>query len=152
MIMESEIERGCHVRHATKVIMRPSQRKFVAAACVLLAVSSPVLGQEIQGFLYSSGNYTLLPYGTAANGINKVGQIVGFYDSAAINPTGSSGFIYQNGAFTNILSYPSAAGTDATGISASGLVVGTHSGNQGGDFRYSGGNYFPFSDLQPKWH
>jgi uncharacterized membrane protein len=110
-------------------------------ACVLIGLSSPVLGQEIQGFLYSNGNYTLLPYGTLAEGINNRGQIVGTY--------GLSGFIYQNGAFTNILNYPSAVNTDVTGISASGQVVGAYSVGDGAlhGFTYSSGTYSPFSAI-----
>jgi probable HAF family extracellular repeat protein len=110
-------------------------------ACVLIGLSSPVLGQEIQGFLYSNGNYTLLPYGTLAEGINNRGQIVGTY--------GLSGFIYQNGAFTNILNYPSAVNTDVTAISASGQVVGAYSVGDGAlhGFTYSSGTYSPFSAI-----
>ena len=111
-------------------------------ACVLIGLSSPVLSQqEIQGFLYSNGNYTLLPYGAQANGINNQGQIVGFY--------GSSGFIYQNGAFTNILNYPSASATDATGISSSGQVVGTYADGSSAlhGFTYSSGTYSPFNAI-----
>ena len=115
----------------------------------LSSLSSPVFGQEIQGFLYSNGNYTLLPFGTQANGINDAGQIVGANYLPTNNPTGASGFIYQNGAFTNILNYPSAAGTDATGISASGQVVGTYGDNQGvlQGFTYSSGTYNPFNPI-----
>jgi hypothetical protein len=137
--MKSETERGRHRR----TLETTTKLLGLLTACVLVGLSSPVLSQEIQGFLYSNLNYTLLPYGTLAKGINNRGQISGTY--------GLSGFIYQNGAFTNILNYPSAINTDGEGISASGQVVGAYyDGNTGGavhGFTYSSGTYSPFSAI-----
>ena len=103
------------------------------------------------GFLLSVGNYsTVLPPGSnfgGANGINGAGQIVGqSYVSTAIPPTG---FLLSGGNYTPIAPPDTngAFGALATGINASGQIVGWYGNGQGlHGFLLSGGVYSKFDD------
>ena len=79
-----------------------------------------------QGYLYEGENFytfadPLATYGTFAQGINDVDQIVGFYvDSGHV----SHGFLYYAGVFTTIDDPLGVNGTVANGINNLGQVVG----------------------------
>jgi probable HAF family extracellular repeat protein len=119
------------------------------------------------GFLYSGGTYTTLddPFaihdkfqvtttGTFAYGINNSGQIVGYYTNGAGFAPTFHGFLYSGGAYTTF-DDPLASkgigfvlfGTEAYGISNSGLIVGGYTPDntqiqvKGGSFLLSGGTY-----------
>src|SRR4051812_14956429 len=92
-----------------------------------LAIGSPGKAADltpgIHGFLDTAGSFTQIDVpgaeGTASNGINDVGQIVGyFYDGA-----GTHGFLYTAGSFTHI-DVPGAEGTTPNGINDVGQIVG----------------------------
>jgi probable HAF family extracellular repeat protein len=89
------------------------------------------------GFLLSGGSYTDLGTvgGSAAHGINNIGQIVFAYG------------VLSGGAFT-ALSVPGASLTDAWGINNLGQVVGVYSNNLQGvpdhGFLYQDGTYATF--------
>ena len=121
------------------------------------------------GFLYSDGTFTTIDDpssvgNTYAYGINDAGQIVGSYGVNTVTllegtVSGSLGFLYSDGSFTN-LNVPASSGsqfggpgTYASGINDSGEVVGSFTvitsepeinGTSG--FLYSGGNYAGLQD------
>jgi uncharacterized membrane protein len=79
------------------------------------------------GFWFSRGQIVsiddpdAIPDGTAANGINARGQIVGAY----IGQDGSShGFLAEGSAFTT-LDCPGSVSTTAWGINSAGQIAGT---------------------------
>jgi probable HAF family extracellular repeat protein len=75
---------------------------------------------------------------TAANGINAMGQIVGYYANAG----GTHGFLLSDGTYTSLDDPLASSGTLALGINAGGQIVGqyaTSSAYHG--FIYSGGGY-----------
>ena len=78
------------------------------------------------GFLYDGTKFVTLDdpaassYGTSAMGINDAGSIVGTYND--INDV-AHGFLYSNGAYTNF-DCPNSTATNASGINASGQIVG----------------------------
>src|SRR5438876_102891 len=87
--------------------------------------------------------------GTAANGINDTGQIVGCYDN------GSSSlhrFLYSGGTYTTLddplATATTHGGTVAQGINASGQIVGFYASKTDTDhgFLYSGGIYTAIDD------
>ena len=81
-------------------------------------------GTGSHAFLYNAGVFTTIDdpsatTGTFARGINRSGQIVGFFGS-----TGTHGFIDNGGIFSTI-DDPNAAGeTFVNGINDDGLIVG----------------------------
>jgi PEP-CTERM motif len=114
--------------------------KFGSALVLAALIISPA---QSTAFLYSSGVYTILndPLNdpttggvTVAQGINNSGVVVGSYS----NLGGPFGFVYSNGAYTQLNATPSArvADTAAIGINNLGQIVGT-SGALG--FLYSSG-------------
>jgi len=76
---------------------------------------------------------------TEPRGINNAGEIVGVFSTG----TSNHGFLYNGGAFTNI-DVPGSPDTFATGINASGQIVGYDENGDG--FLYSGGSYQTFDD------
>ena len=85
------------------------------------------------GFLYDSGNYSLVePLGagySAATGINNNSQIVGWANL-------TTGFLYYGGSYTNL-------NGPANGINDAGQIVGNYSNSQ--YYLYSGGSYTPLT-------
>jgi probable HAF family extracellular repeat protein len=86
-------------------------------------------------FIYSDGILTYLE-GSYANGINNLGQIVGW--------NGNEGYLYSNGTYTAI-QYPGAWLTVAYGINDNGVIVGSYQvseySEQQHGFLYSNGVY-----------
>ena len=85
-------------------------------------------------------------YGTVANGLNALGQIVGgYFDSSGIE----HGFLYYNGKFTT-LNDPLATGTYdfAEGINDHGQIVGSYSDASGVEhgYLYKHGHYTTLDD------
>lgn len=85
-------------------------------------------GSEV-GFLLHQGKLTIISFPGAAGGtfpksINNQGVIVGTYFLNE-QKSGANGFMWKNGAFTNI-AFPEAVGTDPVKISNNGDVVGTY--------------------------
>jgi probable HAF family extracellular repeat protein len=81
------------------------------------------------GFLLHQGKLTIISFPGATNGtfpssINNQGVIVGSY-STLEQRDGTHGFMWKNGAFTNI-EFPSAVATFPVKISNNGDVVGTY--------------------------
>ncbi len=102
-------------------------------------------------FLLSNGIFTTINVpgasGTAAAGINSLGQIVGsFADS-----TGRHGFLDTNGVFTKI-DFPGTTFTEPFGINNSGQIVGAFDGSIGHAFLDSNGVFstinFPGGDFE----
>jgi probable HAF family extracellular repeat protein len=84
-------------------------------------------------------------YGTAAVGINDVGQVIGTYtDTAGL----SHGFLYSNGIYTSIDDPLAVGGTMATAINASGEIAGGYydSGDVRRSFLYSNGTFTDIND------
>lgn len=98
----------------------------------------------VHGFSYVGGAYTTLddplastnsggsgPGGTAAEGINDLGWIVGYYDDASGR---NHGFLCKSGVFTTF-DDPAAsageAGTVPAGINTASVIVGSYDGNHG---------------------
>jgi probable HAF family extracellular repeat protein len=82
---------------------------------------------------------------TGASGINDAGQIVGTYTEVTLSSHGdiftrNHGFIYAGGTYTT-RDPPGAAFTFASGINASGQIVGTYNNGPYHGFLYSGGTY-----------
>ena len=112
-------------------------------------------GVADHGFLYSGGTYTTIDdplaggasgQGTSANGINRLGQIVGYYvDSGGVQHS----FLY-NGTYTTLADDPSgqAGTTQAWDINAAGQIVGSYAdaSNHIHGFLYSGGTYTTLDD------
>ncbi len=104
--------------------------------------SGQVVGQNAVGHAFLYGNGTATDLGTLggsssfALGINDSGQVVGWADSVG-NTT--HGFLYSNGAMTNLS--PSSLTGGAQGINASGQVVGWYSNSSTATqpFLYSNG-------------
>src|SRR2546426_1157699 len=83
--------------------------------------------------------------GTAANGINDTGQIVGWYEDGS---GGLHSFLYSGGTYTT-LDHPLATGyTVATGINNKGQIVGYYANGSSSlhGFLYSGGTYTTLDD------
>jgi len=79
-----------------------------------------------------------------ANGINNVGQIVGYYQNPPISP--GIGVLYRDGAFTKIVA-PNADGTQLYGINNAGQIAGTVydlAGDRPHGFLYSDGTFSIF--------
>ncbi len=79
---------------------------------------------------------------TAANGIDRLGRIVGYY----VDGGGTHGFLLNNGAFSTI-DFPGTNWTAAYGVNASGQIVGAYgpdgfNGRHG--FLLSGGSFSSF--------
>ena len=107
-------------------------------------------GGPSQGFLYSNGALTQIPYsavGVIATAINNPGQIVGWFctsDSDCANGNATS-FLYAGGKFT-LISFPGSTDTEAYGINDDGLIVGLYAdaaGNTHG-FLYDAGKITSF--------
>jgi probable HAF family extracellular repeat protein len=76
-------------------------------------------------------------FGTFAQGINDLGQIVGYYADSS----GQHGFLYGNGTWTT-LNYPSGNATGAQGINDLGQIVGYYDANSAAHgFLYSNGTW-----------
>ena len=123
-------------------------------------ISGPDNAVATHGYLYSGGTYTTLDdpsaaggitSTTSADGINKSGQIVGYYRDSF----GSThGFLYSGGTYTTLddpLAAISQFGfsiTVANGINDAGQIVGYYNDgkqrNHG--FLYSGGTYTTLDD------
>ena len=88
---------------------------------------SPVTADEIsRSFLYSDGQMIDLNVPgdyTVAEDINDFGQIVGWYQDAAMV---QHGFVAQNGTFTTIDNPLGVKGTTVQGINDDGQIVGTY--------------------------
>jgi probable HAF family extracellular repeat protein len=80
-------------------------------------------------------------FDTVPEGINIVGQIVGFFSTGPISPSPSSGFLYSGGSFT-VLDIPGAYTVSPQGINDSGQISGwsLYDGAYHG-FLYSGGSF-----------
>lgn len=89
---------------------------FSIVAAALTAGFAPA-----ESFNLTSFADPLHPKSTLARAINDEGQIVGDYESFTAAFT--TGFLYQNGAFTTI-NFPEATYTVATGINNAGEIVG----------------------------
>ena len=87
-------------------------------------------GTTVSGFLLSNGSYSDIYFPgstyTAALGINKAGQIVGWYGDSSGNV---NGFLYDHGSYTT-LDYPGFPEGYAEGINDNGQIVGGY-GNFG---------------------
>ncbi len=100
------------------------------------------------GFLLNGGTFTTLddPSGfeTIAVGINKMGQIVGYYDS----PGARHGFLYSGGQFTTIDPPLTVGYSTVNGINDMGQIVGEYrdAGGRTHGFLYSGGFYTTLDD------
>src|SRR5438270_711057 len=87
--------------------------------------------------------------GTAANGINDTGQIVGWYEDGS---GGLHSFLYSGGTYTTLddplATATTHGGTVAQGINASGQIVGFYASKTDTDhgFLYSGGIYTAIDD------
>ena len=77
---------------------------------------------------------------TQALGINNAGQIVGAFEAGGLQVP-SHGFLLSGGAYTQLDVPGTVSGTVASGINASGQIVGTWGGTTGSGFLLSGGNY-----------
>ena len=98
-----------------------------------MRLAVPVTTLDVPGSLSSS---------TTADGINDLGQIVGYYQDAARN---GHGFLYDQGNYTP-LDVPGAYITYATGINASGQIVGYY-GDAAGRTHLTRLNYGKALDL-----
>ena len=114
------------------------------------AQESPDTGGADRAFLYSNGVMTDLGslgseqnLGSEALGINNKGQVVGFSQLSFENPTVDHAFIYSNGVMSDLGTLPGFAISEATGINASGQIVGSiyvsDSDYLGNAFLYSNG-------------
>jgi autotransporter-associated beta strand protein len=89
-------------------------------------------GADPDGFLYQGGTYTIVTdpngtEGTAANGINNEGVIVGYY----VDSSGKDhGFVDIGGAFTTV-DDPLGTNTTVTGINDAGQIVGYYQDSSG---------------------
>jgi probable HAF family extracellular repeat protein len=97
---------------------------------------------DVHGFQLSASTYTSIddpkaatPYGTAAWGINRIGEIVGGYWDG----TKSHGFTLSNGTYDDI-DVPGSTYTAAIGINTAGSIVGWYGGTDGNvhGFLYDG--------------
>jgi probable HAF family extracellular repeat protein len=79
------------------------------------------------GFVWDAGVFSTIdvPFAgatsTAAQGINRFGAIVGFYDDAS----GRHGFLFKNGEFTSIV-FPGSSVTTLEDINDKGQIVGLY--------------------------
>jgi probable HAF family extracellular repeat protein len=115
---------------------------------------------NIHGFIYKQGTFTTLDFpgamGTTLLGVNNSGAMVGAYADASF---ALHGFLYRNGTFTTIdapgagtnraagCPFSGSEGTLATGISASGAIVGSTC-NDAGQFGWvlRHGQFSPLND------
>jgi uncharacterized membrane protein len=126
---------------------------------------SPITHQGY-GFIYNrqDGTYTTLDDplavhggvvpGTSAQGINDVGQVVGFYtgffSDVGTPPSGTFGFLYSGGTYT-ALNVPGATQTYAYGINNAGQIAGYYTtgsgtGSVSHGFIYDGSTYTTLDD------
>jgi probable HAF family extracellular repeat protein len=117
-----------------------------------VATVSPLTHQGY-GFLYNrqDGTYTTLedPHtfhggvapGTSAQGINDLGQVVGYYAGLYNGVGGTHGFLYTGGTYST-LDAPGATRTQAYGINNAGQISGSYSdGTTNHGFLYNGTTY-----------
>jgi hypothetical protein len=102
------------------------------------------------GFLLHQGKLTIISFPGAAGGtfpssINNQGAVVGTYFDQA-ERSGVHGFMWKNGAFTNV-EFPGAAATQPVKISNNGDIVGTYvdSGLVEHGFSFDNGRYSTIS-------
>ncbi len=100
-------------------------------------------GGNPSGFMVSGGRWTHIrhPKGTSTicKNINSSGAIVGNYQNS--NNT-TLGFVYQNGAFTDIPGPAGAKNSQAYGINDDGVIVGSYQDAKGlHGFRLTGSTY-----------
>jgi probable HAF family extracellular repeat protein len=107
------------------------------------------------GFLLNGSTYyriddpsTEVGGGTSGGGINKNGDIVGFYDSK----DGGRGFLLSGGTYTTI-SFSDSVSTYARGINQLGQIVGDYVDAAGNDhgFLYSDGQYTTVAPPGATW-
>src|SRR5262249_29516159 len=84
-------------------------------------------GFEVMPFLYSQGSVTYLPsfggIGGSANGINNIGQVVGYSDIAGGNGSVPHALLYANGVMTDLGTF-GAGSSWADAIIDNGWIVG----------------------------
>lgn len=82
-------------------------------------------GSNLNGFLFSGGNFSSVDYPgateTVPTKINDLGQITGHYSSYS----GNNGFLLSGVTFT-LIAFPGATSTAADGINNSGQIVGAY--------------------------
>jgi probable HAF family extracellular repeat protein len=119
-----------------------SRALSLLATLAFFGLVSPACSQS---FLYSNGAYTAIngptdSADTAANGINNLSQIVGYYRADTYHA-----FLYQGGTYTALPDpTPSPEFFSAYGINDEGQIVGTYVNNAASaqyGFLYSGGHY-----------
>ena len=86
-------------------------------------------GATTNGFTYKNGKFRTLSVPgaysiTEAEGLNDGGIVVGWYDGCS-SPQPDCAFAYMNGKYISFI-YPGAYSTFATGINASGQIVGEY--------------------------
>jgi probable HAF family extracellular repeat protein len=88
--------------------------------------------EGFHGFFWDAGLFLTIdvPFPeatlTGPNGINNVGQIVGFYD----DNSGRHGFLYNNGIFTSF-DFPDSSSTSPTDINDHGQIVDIYADRDG---------------------
>jgi probable HAF family extracellular repeat protein len=121
--------------------------------------SGQIVGYDSNGYLYSDGTFTILPFnplsnnGSVPTGINNAGQIVGYFSVINNGPygltlsSGTYGFLYSGGTYTALDDPLATNGTYATGINNVGQIVGYY-GNTSGThgFVFSDGTYTTLDD------
>ena len=99
---------------------------LITAIAALAVVPAPVVLSVQQKFtIIDVAGAT----GTAAEGINPQGDIVGFYNDSSGN---SHGFLLSNGSFITI-DAPGAVGTEGNAINPRGDIVGDFNDSSGSD-------------------
>jgi probable HAF family extracellular repeat protein len=74
------------------------------------------------GYLWSQGELTAFPSDFHPEGINNLGQVVGWKEDPAYGQAGTAGFLYHDGAWTNLLDEHGMTG--AFGINDAGQIAG----------------------------
>src|SRR5260370_22913040 len=77
------------------------------------------------GFSYVNGIFRTMDFGsvlTSTNGINRGGEMVGFYSNSGVD---LQGFLSQ-GQHLITINFPGATRTGATGVSGTGVIVGEY--------------------------
>jgi hypothetical protein len=94
------------------------------------------VGELMHGYLLFGGKYTTIDfpgatYGTFAGGGNIGNDVVGIYNyTSSCTADCDHAFVLRNGVFTSF-DYPGATFSEATGINASGVIVGVFTDTSG---------------------